>query len=85
MRRITMVVGLVFGLIVTAGLGAVSCEGGGDDGVCMADYYGGMQCYDCWSKELCEEGSSRTWIEGISSCPEAGYSDYFGNECGYYQ
>ncbi len=68
-----------------AGLGFVSCEDGGDGGICLADYYGGVQCYDCWSRSLCEESTSREWVEGFSSCPEAGYSDYFGNECGYYQ
>jgi hypothetical protein len=76
---------MILCLIAATGLGAVSCDDGGSDGICLADYYGGVQCYDCWSRSLCEESSNRTWIEGISSCPEAGYSDYFGNECGYYQ
>ena len=77
---------LILCLVAAAGLGAVSCDDdGGSDGICLADYYGGMQCYDCWSRSLCEEDSSRQWVEGISSCAEAGYTDYFGNECGYYQ
>jgi len=53
-------------------------------GICLADYGYQMQCYDCWEKDLCEEGADRTWYSEFESCSEAGYTVYFGNDCGYY-
>lgn len=72
-------------LAIVVGCVCSSCSGDDDEqsGICVADYGIVVECFDCWERSLCEESSSRTWIEGQDSCPSAGYSVPSANECGY--
>ncbi len=78
-----MKLGLCLFILVALCLG--SCDDDDDGGgICLLDMYGGVQCYDCWSKSTCDDVSSSEWKTSQKSCAEAGFDDYFGNECGYY-
>lgn len=79
MRRI------LFAVVAAAALlGLASC-GDDDSGICIADMGTVVECFDCWSQDLCEESSSRTWNPDLDSCADAGYTHSTSNECGYTQ
>ena len=69
---------------VFIGLSVGSCEDDEESGICLLDMTGGIQCYDCWTQKVCDETSTSQWKKDFESCSEAGYNDYFGNECGYF-
>ena len=80
MRRL-----LFSAVAATALMFGLSTCGDDDAGICIADMGIVVECFDCWSQELCEESSSRTWNPDLDSCEDAGYTSPTSNECGYTQ